>query len=94
MRAVAGGSFWVIVVVALAFSPRAEAIAYAGGSLIVPTQASYQNAFGTVSTYGLIYNVLRANEWLAALAAPGINGVGQTPTSLLCWFFRESGREY
>src|SRR5437764_14528980 len=44
----------------------AHAIGYAGGSLIIPTQASYQDYCGVASAYGLVYNVLRANDGLAA----------------------------
>jgi len=51
----------------VAFSPRAQAITYAGGSLIIPTQSSYQDYCGTASAYGLVYNVLRANDGLAAI---------------------------
>lgn len=66
MNAVSSVCSWVFVVVVASWSPRAEAITYAGGSPIIPTQASFQNGCGTASTYGLVYDVLRANDWLAA----------------------------
>src|SRR5437763_1136987 len=46
--------------------PAARAASYAGGSLIIPTQSSYQDYCGVASAYGLVYNVLRANDGLAA----------------------------
>src|SRR5256714_1513884 len=67
MQTVARVCSWVAVVVAVTFSPRAEAISYGGGSLIIPTQSSYQDYCGTASAYGLVYNVLRANDGLAAI---------------------------
>ena len=36
------------------------------GSLIIPTGASFQDDCGSVSAYGLVYDVLRAETWLAA----------------------------
>jgi len=45
----------------------AHAIGYAGGSVIIPTQSSYQDNCGVASAYGLVYNVLRANDGLAAI---------------------------
>ena len=45
----------------------AHAMGYAGGSLIIPTQSSYQDYCGVASSYGLVYNVLRANDGLAAI---------------------------
>lgn len=39
---------------------------FGAGSLIIPTTASYQDQCGAVAAYGLVYNVLRANAWLAA----------------------------
>ena len=39
---------------------------FAAGSIIIPASAPYQTDCGAVSLYGFIYNVLRANEWLAA----------------------------
>ena len=44
----------------------ARAETFPAGSLIIPTQSSYQDACGMVSTYGLIYSVLRANDGLRA----------------------------
>ena len=45
---------------------HATTISYAAGSLIIPSTAAYQDSCGAVSVYGLIYDVLRANAWLAA----------------------------
>ncbi len=53
------------LVVGAAAPARAE-ITFAAGSLIIPAGASYQSDCGAVSMYGLVYNVLRANQWLAA----------------------------
>src|SRR5207248_9949602 len=50
----------------LSVAPAVRAAQYAGGSLIIPTQASYQDYCGVASAYGLVYNVLRANDGLAA----------------------------
>ncbi|MDB4960821.1 MAG: hypothetical protein JWP01_820 [Myxococcales bacterium] len=36
------------------------------GSLIIPTSAAYQSECGAVASYGLVYNVLRANAYLEA----------------------------
>src|SRR5437763_15504071 len=67
MQTVARVCSWVAVVVVVTSSPRAEAISYGGGALILPTQPSYQDYCGTASAYGLVYNVLRANDGLAAI---------------------------
>jgi hypothetical protein len=40
--------------------------AFPSGSLIVPTGAAFQDDCGSVSAYGLIYDVLRANPYLTA----------------------------
>ena len=53
------------LVVGAAAPARAE-ITFKAGSLIIPSGASYQSDCGAVSMYGLVYNVLRANQWLAA----------------------------
>jgi type IV pilus assembly protein PilY1 len=50
----------------LMLATPASALSYAGGSLIIPGQASYQDYCGTASSYGLIYKVLQANSWLQA----------------------------
>ncbi|MBS2021964.1 MAG: hypothetical protein JST92_06105 [Deltaproteobacteria bacterium] len=39
---------------------------FAAGSLIIPMQSSFQDPCGTVSAYGLVYSVLRANDGLRA----------------------------
>ena len=50
-----------------AASPAAgDSAAYPAGSLILPTGAAFQDDCGAVSVYGLVYDVLRANPWLAA----------------------------
>jgi hypothetical protein len=52
------------------FASRAHAngvsINFPSGSLIIPTTSAYQDDCGAVSAYGLIYDVLRANAWLAS----------------------------
>ena len=40
--------------------------AFPSGSLILPTGSAFQDDCGAVSIYGLVYDVLRANTWLAA----------------------------
>jgi len=41
-------------------------VTYAPGALIIPTQASFQDSCGAVSAFGLVYQTLRANDWLEA----------------------------
>jgi len=43
-------------------SAWADDIAFSGGSLIIPMQANFQNACGVTSAYGLIWQILRANQ--------------------------------
>ena len=50
---------------AFAISARADT-SFGAGSLILPTNSTYQNDCGSVAVYGLVYNVLRANAWLKA----------------------------
>jgi hypothetical protein len=38
---------------------------FGSGSIIIPTGASFQDQCGAVSAYGLVYDVLRAEDWLA-----------------------------
>ncbi|MBX3155457.1 MAG: hypothetical protein KF773_05630 [Deltaproteobacteria bacterium] len=45
---------------------------FSAGSLIIPTSGTYQTSCGAVSAYGLIYNVLRANNWLVANGYPQV----------------------
>ena len=63
-----------ILVLAVLASPARADKTFNIGSLIIPPGASYQTDCGAVSVYGLVYNVLRANAWLAAqpvATAPG-----------------------
>jgi len=39
-------------------------VTYTPGAIIIPTSASYQDQCGTVSAFGLVYQTLRANDWL------------------------------
>ncbi len=39
---------------------------FGAGSIIIPTGAAYQDDCGAVSAFGLVYDVLRAEDWLAA----------------------------
>jgi type IV pilus assembly protein PilY1 len=67
-------SGWMAAVVCAAvLAPTAaRATTFPGQSLIIPTQSSYQDACGMVSTYGLVYSVLRANDgWRAAPKTTG-----------------------
>jgi type IV pilus assembly protein PilY1 len=50
----------------------AKAAQYSGGSLIIPMQSVFQNNCGVVSAYGLVYDLLRANDGLAAAGKPRI----------------------
>ena len=45
---------------------------FPAGSLIIPTNASFQDDCGAVSAYGLVYDVLRAEQWLAANGKPTV----------------------
>ncbi len=56
----------LVVAGLVAFTPRAEANPFPIGSLILPASASYQSDCGSVGVYGLVYDVLRANAWLAS----------------------------
>jgi hypothetical protein len=38
---------------------------FGSGSIIIPDGASYQDSCGAVSTYGLLYDVLRSESWLS-----------------------------
>ena len=55
-----------LTLLALAAPASAGTVNYAAGSLILPTSASFQDDCGAVSVYGVVYDVLRANTWLAA----------------------------
>ena len=39
---------------------------FLSGSLIIPPGAAYQTDCGAVSMYGLVYDILRANAYMAA----------------------------
>lgn len=49
----------------VAGSARADT-SFGIGSLVLPANSTYQDDCGSVAVYGLVYNVLRANAWLAA----------------------------
>src|SRR5580692_7109070 len=57
-----------VLLAATASSGHAQGtqITFPTGSLVLPTSASFQDDCGAVSVYGLIYDVLRGNAWLAA----------------------------
>ena len=60
---------WVVVVslaAALVAPTLASADNFNAGALIIPSGASFQTDCGAVSEYGLVYDILRANQWLAA----------------------------
>ena len=40
----------------------ADDVTFSGGSLIIPMQANYQDSCGVTSAYGLIWQILRANQ--------------------------------
>ena len=56
----------LVVAGLVAFTPRAEANNFPIGSLILPASASFQSDCGSVGIYGLVYDVMRANPWLAS----------------------------
>lgn len=43
-------------------SAWADDVAFSGGSLIIPMQANFQDACGVTSAYGLVWQILRANQ--------------------------------
>ncbi len=55
----------VIGLVCASATSRADT-SFGAGSIIVPVTAPYQTDCGSVSAYGFVYNILRANAWLAA----------------------------
>ena len=63
----------------------------AGGAVLVATNNSGQTKVITVTDQTI--NVSSPSGTLK-LTAAAPNGVGQTPTGLLGWFFRNSGHEY
>lgn len=75
MRAIPGKNWLVsvgFVIAAVAPAHANTSTAFPAGSLIIPTGSSFQDNCGAVAAYGLIYNVLRANPWLAANGYPKI----------------------
>src|SRR5580704_15672048 len=61
------GALVAIGLVAGAGTARANtSTAFPSGSLIIPPGAAFQDDCGSVSTYGLVYDVLRANPYLTA----------------------------
>jgi type IV pilus assembly protein PilY1 len=56
------------------------------GSLIVPMSSSWQDACGSVSAYGLIYDLLRANDGLAS--SPATSGQKFTTPIYVHWVYR------
>lgn len=69
MRATRGKRFVIVAGLVAAAGLPAHAntsTAFPAGSLIIPTNAAFQDDCGAVAAYGLIYNVLRANPWLTA----------------------------
>ncbi|MCX5744589.1 MAG: hypothetical protein NT062_19025 [Proteobacteria bacterium] len=72
MRTLKKLGFAFTVLMALALPARADKT-FNIGSLILPPGSAYQTDCGAVAVYGLVYDVLRANAWLAAhpASAPG-----------------------
>jgi hypothetical protein len=71
MRGTPGSRVLCSLVVAAGLAATAPAhantsTAFPTGSLIIPVNSAFQDDCGSVSAYGLIYDVLRANTWLAA----------------------------
>jgi len=62
----------IAVLIASAAVPAGAATTFPAQSLIVPMQSSFQDACGMVSSYGLVYDVLRANDgWRATPKTTG-----------------------
>ena len=71
MRGTPGSKVLCSLVVAAGLAATAPAhantsTAFPAGSLIIPVNSSFQDDCGSVSAYGLVYDVLRANAWLAS----------------------------
>ena len=64
------GSLVLALACAIAIAPSGvdanTSTAFPSGSLIIPPSSAFQDDCGSVSAYGLIYDVLRANPWLSA----------------------------
>ena len=60
------GTVALVGATALSTPAFAETKDFKAGSLIIPATSVFQTDCGSVSMYGLIYNVLRANAWLDA----------------------------
>src|SRR5688572_28735468 len=60
------GTIALVGATAVSTPAFAETKDFKAGSLIIPATSVFQTDCGSVSMYGLIYNVLRANEWLDA----------------------------
>ena len=73
---------------ALLAATASQAESFPAQSLIIPTQASYQDACGMVSVYGLVYSVLRADDGLRANPLLA-TGVWQTPITVH-WVYNAS----
>lgn len=53
-------------ILAISSPPALADQTFNANAVIIPASASYQNDCGAVAMYGVVYNVLRANAWLAA----------------------------
>jgi hypothetical protein len=47
-------------------TPASADTSFGAGSIIIPATSPYQTDCGAVAIYGVVYNILRANTWLAA----------------------------
>lgn len=71
MRGTPGSRVLCSLVVAAGLAATAPAhantsTAFPTGSLIIPVNSAFQDDCGSMSAYGLVYHILRANTWLAA----------------------------
>ncbi len=73
MRTIFRKPIAALLFVAALASPAAADKQFNPGALILPTSSAYQTDCGAVAVYGLVYDVLRANAYLAAnpALAPG-----------------------
>jgi type IV pilus assembly protein PilY1 len=64
---------WAFAMLCAVFlAPAARAVTFPANSLIIPTSSVFQDPCGMVSTYGLVYQVLRANDgWRKAPKTTG-----------------------
>ena len=66
--------FAILVLIGALASPAAADKQFNAGALIIPPSAAYQTDCGAVAIYGLVYDILRANAYIAAHPVQFPNG--------------------